>query len=373
LFDLDCNKIGSYLSLFVDLMSKIATEQQISKHLHRVLQQYTEARTMRVFDDFVATIGDKTGRDLFDEATAQFTSACGRLIGEFQILAMLNRPDCCHFLIQQMSLMFTRNALVYSVIASVLSEKDIPQIFEQLSRLDHDSPLQSLQEKTDRDCKTVVRACLIRFVAYRRQLADRFLGDAMAGKRWIAVADPPTGVSAAISQFCAELYRLSAELVLLIALTKQAGPADADMTAWRGKMLRLGSYGAASVAPTFVGVRDEGIHHIDRLFMSVNRLHLSRELEFEAQSIIGAIIMYSMKTLLEFVRLDCFSSHGFNQIQVDVYFLYHSFVEKIGEQDTELFAGLIEEIVSSAADRTVEPIPLDTARLRDLAADAKLP
>jgi hypothetical protein len=383
LFGLDCNKIGSYLSLFVDLMSKIATPQQISKHLHRVLQQYTEAKTMRVFEDFVAIIADKTGRELFDQATTQFSAACGRLIGEFQILAMLNHPECCHFLIQQMSLMFGKlfeffttsnphNALVYSVIASAFSEKDIPQIFEQLSRLDHDSPLQSLQEKTDRDCKAVVRACLTRFVAYRRQIADRFIADAVTQTRWIAISEPPSQVSPSIFQFCADLHSLSAEIVALIGLARQPEPADSDITAWRGRMLHAGSYGAAAVAPTFYGLRDEGIHHIDRLFMSVNRLHLCRDLEFEDQSIIRAIVMHSTKTLLEYVRLDCFSNHGFNQLQVDMYYLYSALTEKIGEQDQELFAGLIEEVVSSAADRTVDPVPLDVARLRELAAEARI-
>jgi hypothetical protein len=382
LFELDCNKMGSYLSLFADLMSKIATEQQIAKHLHRVLQQYTEAKTMRVFDDFVATIGDKSGRELFDQATAQFTSSCGRLIGEFHVLAMLNHPECCHFLIQQMSLMFGRvfefftttnpeNALVYSVIASAFSEKDIPEIFEQLSRLDQDSPLQSLQEKTSRDCKAVVHTCLARFVSYRRQIGDRFIEEVITQTQWVAISNPPSRVSPAISRFCADLQALSAEILGLIPLTRQPEPVAADMAALRGR-LRSGSYTANSFAPTFSGARDDGIPHIDRLFMSVNRLHLSRELRFEARSIIGAIVMYSLKTFLEFIRLSCFSSHGFNQIQVDVYSLYSVFSEKVGDQDQELFAGLIEEIISSAADRTAEPRSLDREHLAAIAASSGL-
>jgi hypothetical protein len=363
-------------------MAKIATQQQISKHLHRVLQQYTEAKTMRVFDEFVEAIAEKSGMELFEQATAQFPQACGRLIAEFQVLAMMNHPECSHFLIQQISLMFERlfnffttsvagHALVYSVIASVFSEKDIPQIFEQLARLDHDSPLQSLQEKTEADCKSVVRACLTRFVAFRRQLSDRFLAEAMARTDWIAIADPPAGVSPAVAQFCADLAALSSEVLALIGLTHPVEPNDPDIGAWRSKILRPSAYASSAIAPTFVGLRDEGIHHIDRLFMSVNRLRLSRALEFDVQSIMGAIVMYAMKTLLEFVRLGCFSSNGFNQIQVDAYFLYAAFNEKIGEQDAELFAGLVEEIVSSAADRTVDPVPLDVARLTEIAGGAR--
>jgi hypothetical protein len=45
-------------------------------------------------------LGTKTGRELFDEATAQFTSSCGSPDrGNFEILAMLKiTPECCQLL-----------------------------------------------------------------------------------------------------------------------------------------------------------------------------------------------------------------------------------------------------------------------------------
>jgi hypothetical protein len=134
-----------------------------------------------------------------------------------------------------------------------------------------------------------VPGCLNCFVAYRRQLADAEIAEAMGGgggggkaHGGLAVAD--SRQHGGVIGNCAVLRRGGTARI-------ESGNARPDRTheaAWRGRMLRSGSYGISpAVKPTFVGVRDEGVSHIDRLFMSVNRLHLSRDLEFEAQSIVG--------------------------------------------------------------------------------------
>jgi hypothetical protein len=259
---------------------------------------------------------------------------------------------------------------VFSVIASVLSEKDLSQIFEQLANLSHESPLENIQEPIDMNCKDIIQKCLVRFVQYQRHISEKGIADAIGATNWIRVAKEPSGVRKEIRDFVAGMNRLTSEIVDRLALTRRQDASDPDLAAWRGRgtMLKSAPYSSGTVAPTFVGLRDEGIHQIDRLFMSVNQLHLSRQLDFESQSIVGAILVYSLKSMLEYVRLNCFSSHGFNQMQVDVFFLYTTFKEQINDQQQEIFPGLIEEIISSTADRTIEPIPLDVGLLRRLSS-----
>lgn len=379
LFGLDCKRIGSYLSSFVEMMTPMASEQQISKHLHRLLQQYTEAKTMIVYEELAAGMSGKDGMELYQHATTHFFEACDGLINDFKVLAAMNHEECSHFLIQQISLMFEkvfsffktaepRNALVYSVIAYVLSEKDIPQVFEALSNLEQDSPLQSLQERIYIECKGVVSECLKRFVAYQRTLMDRIVFDAMMGTKWASVKESSAGPSRKIHELIKEIEKLNEEVNNLLSLTKTPEVPDSDSSSWHKRtVLKSTSFYSAPTTPTFLGERGEGIDQIDRLFTSVNRLHLNRTLEFDAHSIMASILMYSLKTWLELIRFDLFSNYGFNQIQVDGYIVYYSFHDIVDQQ--ELFAALVEEIISSASDRTVEPAPLDVGLLQKIYTD----
>lgn len=376
LFNLDCRQIGSYINMFVETMSKIATKQQISKYVHLVLQKYTEAKTNEVYNEYTASLSGLTGMTLYEQATARFIEVCTKLVDDFQLLVMTNYRECSHFLIQQVAMMFGKvfdyfktnnaeNALVYSVIACVFSEQSIPQVFQLLSNLDHDSPLQSLQEKVFADCKSVVSACLKRFVAYKRRITDALIMESMTKCNWRDVSDKPTAPSPMIRKFIEEIHAMNSEIADLLQLTKtQEEDPQLEVMNWQKRsVLKSTSFYQSNNTPTFYGIREEGIHQIDRLFTSVNRLHLSRDLEFDCQSIVASIIMYSLKTMLELVRVGYFSSEGFNQIQVDGYIIYYALNDKVDKQ--ELFAALIDEIISSAGDRAIDPVPLTP---HDLAA-----
>ena len=92
------------------------------------------------------------------------------------------------------------------------------------------------------------------------------------------------------------------------------------------------------------------------MFTSVNRLHLGKPPKFESQSILTSVTMYSLKTILELCRQMNFNNEEFNQFQFDGYYIYMELGRKVEQPD--IFATLDEEIVSSVADRTLEPNPL---------------
>ena len=378
LFGLDCRKIGSYLSLFQDLMSPIATQQQISKYFYRILKACTEAKMGRVFEVVREDVNGKGGMDLYQYMTTQFPEACHNLVSEFQVLVVMDHRECSHFLTQQISLMFEKvfelfeisnpeNALVYSVITSAFGEKHIPQIFEHLASLEHDSPLQNLQGKVASDCKNTGITCLTRYVVHERQVLGQVLFKAIRSRKWKEMIGEPTRASDDIHDFIEKVQALITQVNNLLALVKPATHQDNETTSWQKRaVLKSTSFYSTPTEPTFCGVREEGIQQIDRLFTSVNRLRLNQPLQFECQSILSSIIMYAMKTMLELIRLECFTNHGFNQIQVDGYAIYSALHEVADQQ--EIFAALIEEIISSAGDRTIEPVPLDLSLLRTLAA-----
>jgi hypothetical protein len=250
----------------------------------------------------------------------------------------------------------------------MFGKKEIPQIFEHLAALEHDSPLQSLQEQIYKDCRDSEQACLMRFVTYQRRLSDKLITDAITPVAWSTIAKEPVSMTGPVRAFIGDINRLNDEIPALFDLTKPLDSRENDpLTVKSRSMLRSGSFQTGTVVPTFFGVRDEEIHEVERLFTSVNRLHLNRPTRFAAQSVISSILMYPLKTMLELVRLNWFSSQGFNQIQVDVYAIYKAFTEKVDEPD--LFAALVEEIVSSAADRTFDPVPLDVAALMAISSD----
>jgi hypothetical protein len=119
-----------------------------------------------------------------------------------------------------------------------------------------------------------------------------------------------------------------------------------------------------SQAPVFHGLRDDSVQQIDRLFTTVNRLHLGRKSEFSSRSVLTNICLFCMKTLLEYVRMGSFCSEGFKQMQIDCYFVYMSVFDKV--EEVSLMNVILEEILSSAADRTIDPIPLQMAVLSDI-------
>ena len=382
LFDLDCNKVASYITLFEKTMEQIATPQQISKHLHVLLQQYSESRAMAVFEEFKNIVNEKTGAELYDIATSKFGQSCSSLINEFQVLVMMNHRECSDFLIHQLAQMFEqmfdffktcdpKNSLILAMIALVLSENEIPRIFDQLVILDSNSPLASIQDKLSLDCKAAAKQCLSRFVSAQRLKDDRIIIQGMKSVDWESIQQEPTEPSKCVDDFITIIDNLFTEVTSLLSLTKSARQdglkAEQDIQPTKSRssnpVNRSGSFFTSNKV-NFDGTKEPGLSQIERLFMSVNRLHLSQELGFDAQIILGSIIMYTLKSLLEFVRKSVFSCHGFNQIQINGYFLCYALEDKVTQQD--LFTALIEEIISSAAERTIDPVPLDVNTLQKI-------
>jgi hypothetical protein len=198
-------------------------------------------------------------------------------------------------------------------------------------------------------------------VDHKRVLLSAVFASGISQFRISSADQDPTGLSRFALTFSKEIFNINSEVSDLLCLIKP-GLSDKQQKG-------LPKSGSFYTVPTFVGGRDESsVNQIDRLFTSVNRLHLSRMQElFDGPTIIGGIVMYALKTYLELIRLECFGNQIFNQVQVDGFVMYRILNDKMKEQ--ELFAALIEEIISSAADRTVDPVPLDVSVLERICSE----
>ena len=74
--------------------------------------------------------------------------------------------------------------------------------------------------------------------------------------------------------------------------------------------------------------------------------------------------MYALKTILEIVRSSYLTKKSFNQVQIDLYFIYNKY--KSIAKETELFEALVDEVIQSAADRCENPEPIDTSTLASI-------
>lgn len=106
---------------------------------------------------------------------------------------------------------------------------------------------------------------------------------------------------------------------------------------------------------TGVSWADHGYtHNLHKLFS--DKIEIFTAIEFTKTSILTGIIKISLKTLLECVRLRTFNKYGFQQIQVDIHFLQLHLWKFIS--DEKLLQFLLGEILASAEQRCLDPVPI---------------
>ncbi len=85
--------------------------------------------------------------------------------------------------------------------------------------------------------------------------------------------------------------------------------------------------------------------------------HIKAPQYISRSSVLCEIFRAAMKTFEECVRVCTFQTNGFQQLQVDVQFLKLSWNNLV--DDDNYVSSLLHEVLSSAAERCLEPIPLE--------------
>ncbi|XP_070012850.1 vacuolar protein sorting-associated protein 51 homolog isoform X3 [Nicotiana sylvestris] len=107
--------------------------------------------------------------------------------------------------------------------------------------------------------------------------------------------------------------------------------------------------------------------HLAKLFKQ--KMEIFTKVEHTQESVVTAIIKLFLKSLQEFVRLQTFNRSGFQQIQLDIHFLKTTLKDTAEDEAAVDF--LLDEVIVAAAERCLDPIPLQPAIL-DRLTQAKL-
>ncbi|GMH20902.1 hypothetical protein Nepgr_022744 [Nepenthes gracilis] len=107
--------------------------------------------------------------------------------------------------------------------------------------------------------------------------------------------------------------------------------------------------------------------HLAKLFKQ--KMEIFTKVESTQDSVVATIVKLCLKSLLEFVRLQTFNRSGFQQIQLDIQFLRTIIKDTVEDEAAVDF--LLDEVIIAAAERCLDPIPLEPSIL-DRLIQAKL-
>eukprot|EP00268_Persea_americana_P047216 TRINITY_DN4904_c0_g1_i7.p1 TRINITY_DN4904_c0_g1~~TRINITY_DN4904_c0_g1_i7.p1 ORF type:complete len:324 (-),score=49.73 TRINITY_DN4904_c0_g1_i7:406-1377(-) len=107
--------------------------------------------------------------------------------------------------------------------------------------------------------------------------------------------------------------------------------------------------------------------HLAKLFKQ--KMEIFTKVEHTQESVVSTIVKLCLKSLQEFVRLQTFNRSGFQQIQLDIQFLRNPLKDIV--EDEAAIDFLMDEVIVGAAERCLDPIPLESAIL-DKLIQAKL-
>lgn len=107
--------------------------------------------------------------------------------------------------------------------------------------------------------------------------------------------------------------------------------------------------------------------HLAKLFKQ--KMEIFTKVEHTQDSVITTIVKLCLKSLQEFVRLQTFNRSGFQQIQLDIHFLKTTLKDTADDEAAVDF--LLDEVIVAAAERCLDPIPLEPSIL-DRLTQAKL-
>ncbi|THG18923.1 hypothetical protein TEA_018219 [Camellia sinensis var. sinensis] len=107
--------------------------------------------------------------------------------------------------------------------------------------------------------------------------------------------------------------------------------------------------------------------HLAKLFKQ--KMEIFTKVEHTQESVVTTIVKLCLKSLQEFVRLQTFNRSGFQQIQLDIQFLRTTLKDTV--EDEAAIDFLLDEVIVAAAERCLDPVPLEIPIL-DRLIEAKL-
>ena len=368
LTNLSVDDFFSYLNKFDTLLTPIATSKQLSDYTHNVIVKYIEGVTEKIYQTTVEFLNTNIKSNA-DDLSKAVTEPILNLISQFAPYSA-NYGECVMTLAIQIQLSLIKlfevfrstpgdDVLALSKVAQRLSEGEIKGIYSRISDIEQGIP--SLSDELTVAAKRTSEQCLLAFITAARQQIDLQLIKDMSDYNSYPEEEPISPSQAAIN-LMTTLKDYSQRVAALFSPADYAGTSSPRKTVV-----------SSSNVATFNGVRDAS--DISQMFhqATFGRLFLNPKISMDPAEIIFSLIIYSVKSFLEFVRNMTYSKYGFHQVQVDCFCLSNifQFVDKVGferidSERTGIVTFVLEEAAYSAGDRTYDRDPLQLTALHSI-------
>ncbi|CAH1453388.1 unnamed protein product [Lactuca virosa] len=101
--------------------------------------------------------------------------------------------------------------------------------------------------------------------------------------------------------------------------------------------------------------------HLAKLFKQ--KMEIFTKVQHTQESVVMSIVKLCLKSFQEFVRLQTFNQSGFQQIQLDMQYLRTTLKDTTDSEDEAALEFLLDEVIVAAAERCLDPSPLEPAIL----------
>ncbi|KAL7618767.1 hypothetical protein Lser_V15G01425 [Lactuca serriola] len=101
--------------------------------------------------------------------------------------------------------------------------------------------------------------------------------------------------------------------------------------------------------------------HLAKLFKQ--KMEIFTKVQHTQESVVMSIVKLCLKSFQEFVRLQTFNRSGFQQIQLDMQYLRTTLKDTTDSEDEAALEFLLDEVIVAAAERCLDPSPLEPAIL----------
>eukprot|EP00741_Cyanophora_paradoxa_P013928 tig00020723_g13445.t1 len=203
------------------------------------------------------------------------------------------------------------------------------------------------------ELKQEARSCADRllgmYVEAQSKRVSGILRKGVESVNWLTVK-PPKDVRLVAGLVLEAVAAVDAEVIQIVGRDAAAPPGQRPPEA--PPRVYAAARPARGGAPAAFSRRE-----IDRLF--AQKLRLFAAPAFQHKAILTAIIRVALKGLIECVRLRTVSKAGFQQMQLDTHFLRIMLRPYVNEET--VLETLADEVITSAADRCPEPVPLEQA------------
>ncbi|KRY89386.1 Vacuolar protein sorting-associated protein 51 -like protein [Trichinella pseudospiralis] len=197
--------------------------------------------------------------------------------------------------------------------------------------------------------RTVAKSLLRHFVMHEGFIFSQMISKSVETRDWLGCIEP-SSVRSVMKRIVEDLASVDARVGQLFEEgNRKEQSSDSSR---RTSSVAVFSRNSRPWAPSRSSIGDSALSNtLGKLWNE--RIDCFSEVEFTKVSIMTGLVKICLKTLLETVRLCTFGKYGLQQVQVDCHYL-QLYLWRFVSDENVVFT-LLDEIVSSAVQRCVEP------------------